>query len=484
MGQIISWTQQVDAAAPTVYEYGYDRANQLGSATQKTTGGSPTILKSYGYAYDKVGNRTAEAIDSAAVQATHDNRNRLLQLQVGGTLRFAGTVNEPAAVTVAGKPAEVTADNRFAGSTTVTSGTNTVPVVATDPGGNVRTQNYQVNVTGTGATFAHDANGNLTSDGVRTYEWDAENRMAAVNQGTRRSEFTYNGANERTRIIEKDGATVLSDRRYLWCGLKPCEERDGAGTSVTRRFFALGVQESGPISFTYSLDHLGSVREMTDASGTLRARYEYDAYGRQAKLTGDKDAAFGFTGHLAHAPSGLLLAKFRGYSPTLGRWPSEDPIGLRGGDANFYRYAGNSPTDHTDPDGAFAGVLVGLGLGAAIVVTIVLTLPKRPTPTGPLPSAPGWWSLLPPPQVAGCVLGIGCSPGGGNAVPMAPPTPFPPPPPGVPGTQVPSDPPICLEAPSPDPCVQFRMCMAQAKGWRIILCVPLLAACLGSPFVR
>ncbi|MCE9544490.1 MAG: hypothetical protein K8T25_03055 [Planctomycetia bacterium] len=35
----------------------------------------------------------------------------------------------------------------------------------------------------------------------------------------------------------------------------------------------------------------------------------------------------------------------------MGRFLQEDPIGLAGGDANFYRYCGNGPTDATDPDG-------------------------------------------------------------------------------------------------------------------------------------
>ena len=39
------------------------------------------------------------------------------------------------------------------------------------------------------------------------------------------------------------------------------------------------------------------------------------------------------------------------YDPTAGRFLEEDPIGLAGGDANFYRYCGNSPTNHVDPTG-------------------------------------------------------------------------------------------------------------------------------------
>lgn len=39
------------------------------------------------------------------------------------------------------------------------------------------------------------------------------------------------------------------------------------------------------------------------------------------------------------------------YDPTIGRFFSEDPIGFAGGDANLYRYVGNSPVHNTDPLG-------------------------------------------------------------------------------------------------------------------------------------
>ena len=39
------------------------------------------------------------------------------------------------------------------------------------------------------------------------------------------------------------------------------------------------------------------------------------------------------------------------YDPSVGRFLSEDPIGFAGGDANLYRYVGNSPTNFTDPSG-------------------------------------------------------------------------------------------------------------------------------------
>ena len=159
------------------------------------------------------------------------------------------------------------------------------------------------------------------------------------------------------RIVEKDGAIVLSDRQYVWCGLSICEERDGSGSSVLRRFFHQGVQE-GTDAYFYTRDHLGSIREMTDSSGAVRARYGYDPYGRQTKLSGDKDASFGFTGHFRHSASGLDLAPYRAYDSSLGRWISPDPIGFGGGSKNLYTYVANNPADSVDPTGEFPVILV------------------------------------------------------------------------------------------------------------------------------
>jgi uncharacterized protein RhaS with RHS repeats len=39
------------------------------------------------------------------------------------------------------------------------------------------------------------------------------------------------------------------------------------------------------------------------------------------------------------------------YSPNLGRWLQEDPVGFEAGDANLYRYVLNNPTNLTDPNG-------------------------------------------------------------------------------------------------------------------------------------
>ena len=86
---------------------------------------------------------------------------------------------------------------------------------------------------------------------------NAENRLLAVNNGTHRSEFTYDGLSRRVRIVEKDNSVVTSDHRFLWCDLELCEERDSTGATTTKRFFAQG-EEQGTDDFFYTRDHLAA----------------------------------------------------------------------------------------------------------------------------------------------------------------------------------------------------------------------------------
>jgi YD repeat-containing protein len=201
----------------------------------------------------------------------------------------------------------VSADNRFEGTASVGTGSSSVQVKARDYSGNERTNTYQIDVSGTSTAFTYDANGNLTADGARTFEWDAENRLVAVTIGTHRSEFTYDGFSRRVRIVEKDNAAVTSDIHLLWCGSEICEERDSTGATVTKRFFPQGEQQ-GTNNYFYTQDHLGSIRELVDGAGTVCARYDYDPFGRRTKVSGDLDTDIGYTGDYTHRPTGLQRA--------------------------------------------------------------------------------------------------------------------------------------------------------------------------------
>ena len=170
-----------------------------------------------------------------------------------------------------------------------------------------------------------------------------------------------NSGQQQVRVTLRPSGAASQVKTFVWCGTQICEERDSTGATVTKRFFAEGEQRIGGSnagSYYYSRDHLGSIREVTDASGELQARYDYDAYGNSVVVEGKMNVDFGFTGHYFHAPSGLSLTLYRAYNPALGRWISRDPIGEKGG-INLYGYVENNPVNFLDPFGLWQFTLGG-----------------------------------------------------------------------------------------------------------------------------
>ena len=88
---------------------------------------------------------------------------------------------------------------------------------------------------------------------------------------------------------------------------------------------------------------------LTNDAGTATTTYTYDPFGNTT-VNGPSTNAFQFTGR-ENDGTGLYYYRARYYSPTFHRFISEDPIGLDGGDENFYAYTLNSPTNFIDPSG-------------------------------------------------------------------------------------------------------------------------------------
>ena len=327
----------------------YDLADQL---TEATVPSVSSVVTDFAYGYDKAGNRTSEQIDNAVAAGTHNNLNQLKTLSASGPIRFAGSLNEAGTVTVNGQAMPMAGDNSFSGDVPLPPGSNTVGIVAKDPLNNTTTNNYTVTIaSGTARALTYDLNGNMTDNGNgQTYEWDAVNRLTKITytDGTR-TEFTYDGLDRRIKIIEKNsGGSVTSEKRFVWDGSSIVEERDGSNT-LAKRFHAQG-QMSGSTKLFYSTDHLGSVREMTDSTGAIGARYDYAPYGLRTRLSGDLDADFGFEGMYCHAVSRLNLTLYRAYDANIGRFISRDPIGEDGG-VNLYGFCLNDPVNGIDPFG-------------------------------------------------------------------------------------------------------------------------------------
>jgi RHS repeat-associated protein len=116
---------------------------------------------------------------------------------------------------------------------------------------------------------------------------------------------------------------------------------------------------------TMLTDALGSTVALVSAS-TIQTSYGYDPYGVTQITGAASDNTFQFTGR-ENDNTGLVNYRNRYYNPAWGRFISEDPIGLNGGDINLYRYVGNNPAQLRDPSGNISGVddaaiLIGAGL--------------------------------------------------------------------------------------------------------------------------
>jgi RHS repeat-associated protein len=305
------------------------------------------------FSYDLAGNRLTAQSGNATSTTAYNALNQITGISGGGRLRFSGTTSEAAHVSVQGRAARMLDATTFTADAEVVPGVNTIPVVATDGNGNRRTNNYQVTVpSGATRAFVYDGNGNLLDDGERTYQWDAKNRLIETKRGADTWQWSYNAFDQ--RVSEKKNGVIT--KRWVWAGgNQPAEERDAAG-NVMRRFYPQGEQ-AGSTKFYYTKDHLGSIREVMGANGTVVSSSRYDAWGVRTTVGAQDAASFGFTGHLEYKELGLVFTLYRAYDPATGRWLSRDPIGENGG-INLYGYVANNPINLIDPWGLDAQLVI------------------------------------------------------------------------------------------------------------------------------
>jgi RHS repeat-associated protein len=211
--------------------------------------------------------------------------------------------------------------------------------------------------------YRYDDEGNLVEQTSRAtaattlFTYDYFNRLIDVLQRdgagapTGHSSYVYD---VRDRRIQSNEDGVM--RRYAYDGLNPILKFDGNGNIVSRRLYAEGVDkiladESGGSTRWFLTDQLGSVRDLLANDGSVLAHYSYDSYGQPLGAVAAVENDLRFTGREYSPSTGLLYLRARYYSPRVGRFISEDPIGFSGLDVNTYRYAQNSPTNLFDLSG-------------------------------------------------------------------------------------------------------------------------------------
>jgi len=131
-----------------------------------------------------------------------------------------------------------------------------------------------------------------------------------------------------------------------------------SGTTAASYFRGLAIDEpwqrtdigAANTNRVYLADGLGSIVALTDTNQVVDTQYFYDPFGGTTNTgTGNKNS-YQFTGRENDA-TGLYYYRARYYHPALGRFISEDPLGMMSGDANVYVYGRNSSLNLIDPSG-------------------------------------------------------------------------------------------------------------------------------------
>jgi RHS repeat-associated protein len=361
-------------------DYTYDSIGQLKTAVAKEYNGAVRLQENLRYGYDSSNNLMARTNHALAQSFANNALNQVTSVTRSGTnFTVAGRTTMTASsgsVTVNGLAATRYEDSTFAREGfTLLNGTNTFTVVAEDTyvrkDTNVITANLPEWV-----NFTYDLNGNLLSDGWRTFTYDDENQLKAVAvAGAWKSEFVYDGLGrrrQRTEYVWLSGAwAVATWVRYVYDGNLVLQERwagDEPPVTYTRGLdLSLTLQGAGGIGGLlsrsqnvsgvlqqnfYHADGNGNVTALMNYNQQMVARYIYDPYGRMIGMNGHLAEAnlYRFSSKEYHENTELYYYGYRFYEPNLQRWLNQDPIGERGG-LNLYGFVGNDPINNVDPLG-------------------------------------------------------------------------------------------------------------------------------------
>jgi RHS repeat-associated protein len=210
-------------------------------------------------------------------------------------------------------------------------------------------------------------------------EWNAENQLKRVLKNAATiATFAYDPLGRRVEKVAGGTTTTFTyDGEDIL--------RESAGATTTYYVHGPGIDEplakeiSGSSTY-YHADALGSVLKMTNAAGTVTHEYRYDAFGKIE--AGSTQGGHSFTGREWDSEIGLFYYRSRYYDPNIGRFISEDPIGLLGG-PNLYTMVWNNPVGYIDPTWLWGfslgleGVAGAAGFGASANLSAKFALAHR-----------------------------------------------------------------------------------------------------------
>ncbi len=319
----------------------YDSLGRLNILQQQL---NSTTLASYAYTFDPAGNRRGVTeLDGSTTAWEYSDANRLMrELHKDGADAPLWDLN----FTYDSAGNRLTMQDAVSGSTMA---------YTYRPNGLDQVESVTIDGTTT-RPYAYDGRGNLLSDGVATYAYDARDQLAGVSGPGYSRSYEYDVLGNMFRQTA-DGVVT----EYLWDELSPygdvLAEIDGSG-SVKASYVMGGItlleQTSGGTTSYPLRDAQGSTRALFDTgSGVVAERYLYDAFGA---LRGSSATStdYLYTGQRFNSATGLYYLRARFYNPADGRLLSRDtyPVNFENPDQlHRYVYGANNPVNGFDPTG-------------------------------------------------------------------------------------------------------------------------------------
>jgi RHS repeat-associated protein len=222
------------------------------------------------------------------------------------------------------------------------------------------------------STDTYDGNGNTTSAKGKIFQYDSENRLVSMNGGS--VTLVYDGDGK--RVAKMIGGVTT---RFLVDELNPTgysQVLDEVVNGVVQRNYTYGlnrISQNQIISNTwvtsfFLFDGEGTVRQLTNAAGSVTDTYNYDAFGNVTDSVGTTPNNFLYQGEEYDAALGLYYLRDRYYSSATGRFLSRDPERGVSSDPmtlHKYLYANGNPVNMADPTGRATTTAGTMGAGAA-----------------------------------------------------------------------------------------------------------------------
>ena len=316
-GNLISETR----ANGTYSGFEYDSINRLTSVKNFNVLG--LILDSYSYTYDANNNRTSVTTASGTLNYQYDELNRLTQetLSDGTTISYAYDA---------------------AGNRTSKTVGSTVTNYTYDDANELTAVN--------GQAYTYEANGNLTSNGSKTFVYNEVNQLIQVKTsgGTVLASYTYDDQGRRI-----SATNYGSTNYYHYSGDKVIYSTDSNNSVVATYIYdAQGnpvTMTYGGVIYYYHVDGHGSVTALTDGSGNIAAQYTYDAWGNILSQSGPMASTnpFRYAGYRYDETTGLYYLMARYYDASLGKFITKDSLQT----TNLYSYCKDNPVTFIDPSG-------------------------------------------------------------------------------------------------------------------------------------